>query len=340
MVVVRFRRVCAVFVVFGALCVPALADAQDPPRIVANVSAGGIDLSGLTLAQATTRLDQSLTPRLTRDVVVRAAGRRFVLDGTTLKVRFSAAATAKRALAVAAPTAGPDSGGAAYGTIVDLTISHAKIPVRAFAAQVAAGVYRAGADATLTIGVRKMHVHRAKLGVALDAKALAATIDAAADDPGGPRLFTQRVTRTRPAINANDLRRINGTVITIDKSTFTLRLFKQLKLSKTYQVAVGQPAYPTPVGLFRIQDKQVNPIWSVPNSPWAGELGGTTVEGGTAANPLKARWMGITDGVGIHGTGEPWSVGTAASHGCLRMRVPDVIDLFPRVPVGTPVLIR
>lgn len=340
MVAVRFRRVCAVFVVFGALWAPAMAHAQDPPRIVANVSAGGIDLSGLTLQEATTRLDQGLTPRLTRDIVVRAAGRRFALDGTTLKARFSAAATAKRALAVKAPAAGPDSGGAAYGTIVDLKISHARIPVRAFAAQVAAGVFRPGSDATLTIGVRRMHVRRAKLGVALDAKALAATIDAAADDPAGPRLFKPRVTRTRPAINADDLRRINNTVITIDKSTFSLRLFKQLKLRKTYQVAVGQPAYPTPAGLFRIQDKQVNPVWSVPNSPWAGELGGTTVEGGTAANPLKARWMGITDGVGIHGTGEPWTVGTAASHGCLRMRVPDVIDLFPRVPVGTPVLIR
>ena len=93
-----------------------------------------------------------------------------------------------------------------------------------------------------------------------------------------------------------------------------------------------------PAGRFAIQDKQVNPVWSVPNSPWAGELQGTTVDGGSAANPLKARWMGIANGVGIHGTGEDYSIGTAASHGCIRMHVPDVIDLFKRVPVGAPVL--
>ena len=81
-------------------------------------------------------------------------------------------------------------------------------------------------------------------------------------------------------------------------------------------------------------------MWSVPNSPWAGELPGTTVAGGCAANPLKARWMGIADGVGIHGTGEDYSIGSRASHGCIRMHVSDVIDLYPRVPVGTPVLIR
>mgnify|MGYP001556619143 CR=1 FL=1 len=112
------------------------------------------------------------------------------------------------------------------------------------------------------------------------------------------------------------------------------------KVVKTYPVAVGMPGHPTPTGLFHITDKQVNPVWSVPNSPWAGELAGTTVDGGSAANPLKARWMGITDGVGIHGTGEDASVGTRASHGCIRMHVPDVIALYPRVPVGTPVLLK
>jgi lipoprotein-anchoring transpeptidase ErfK/SrfK len=50
--------------------------------------------------------------------------------------------------------------------------------------------------------------------------------------------------------------------------------------------------------------------------------------------------MGIVGGVGIHGTAAEYSIGTAASHGCIRMRVADVIDLYPRVPVGTAVLIR
>ena len=88
-----------------------------------------------------------------------------------------------------------------------------------------------------------------------------------------------------------------------------------------------------------IGSKQVDPVWSVPNSPWAGELAGTTVEGGTAENPLKARWMGITEGAGIHGTSETYSLGTAASHGCIRMAPGDVIDLFTRVNTGTPVLV-
>ena len=128
-------------------------------------------------------------------------------------------------------------------------------------------------------------------------------------------------------------------MITIEQKTFKLRLFKHLKVVKTYKVAVGQPQYPTPRGRFSITSKQVNPVWSVPNSAWAGELAGTTVTGGTAANPLKARWMGLAGGVGIHGTGEDGSIGTRASHGCIRMHVSDVIALYKRVPIGTPVLI-
>jgi lipoprotein-anchoring transpeptidase ErfK/SrfK len=150
----------------------------------------------------------------------------------------------------------------------------------------------------------------------------------------------QPLTRVRAKVNASDLARVYGTVITIDRAHFKLRLFKALKFRKGYGVAVGQPAYPTPTGRFAITSKQVNPVWSVPNSPWAGELQGTTVDGGSAANPLKARWMGIANGVGIHGTGEDYSIGTRASHGCIRMHVPDVVDLFKRVPVGTPVLIK
>jgi lipoprotein-anchoring transpeptidase ErfK/SrfK len=137
-----------------------------------------------------------------------------------------------------------------------------------------------------------------------------------------------------------DLRRRTPTILTIDRRGFRLRLFKHLHYARSYGIAVGRSGLETPAGLYRIQNKQVNPAWHVPNSPWAGSLAGQTVPGGSPDNPLRARWMGIAGGVGIHGTNEPWSIGSAASHGCIRMRVPDVIDLYGRVPVGAPVLIR
>jgi lipoprotein-anchoring transpeptidase ErfK/SrfK len=130
------------------------------------------------------------------------------------------------------------------------------------------------------------------------------------------------------------------TVLTVDRRHFRLRLFKRLRLRRKFPIAVGRVGLATPRGLYAITSKQVNPAWHVPNSPWAGALAGQVIPGGAPENPLKARWLGIADGIGIHGTAEDWSIGTRASHGCIRMHVRDVKALYRRVPLGTPVLIR
>ncbi len=96
----------------------------------------------------------------------------------------------------------------------------------------------------------------------------------------------------------------------------------------------------TPAGLHHIEWEQVDPPWYVPKKAWAGALAGTVVPPGPA-DPLKARFMSIEGGAGIHGIdpSEYSSIGHDASHGCVRMRIPDVIALYSKSPVGTPVFI-
>ena len=141
-----------------------------------------------------------------------------------------------------------------------------------------------------------------------------------------------------PEVTKADLDKKYGTAIIVDRSGFTLRLYKNLKLEKTYPIAVGMQGLETPAGLYDIENKQVNPYWHVPNSSWAGKLAGQVIPPGPT-NSIKARWMGIIGGAGIHGTAEDGSIGSAASHGCIRMHIPDVIDLYDRVSVGSPVYI-
>ncbi|MDQ6807712.1 MAG: L,D-transpeptidase [Actinomycetota bacterium] len=90
----------------------------------------------------------------------------------------------------------------------------------------------------------------------------------------------------------------------------------------------------------RVASNAVNPPWYVPNSPWAGALAGTVVPPGPS-DPLKARFMSFDGGAGIHGIdpSEYGTIGHTASHGCIRMTIPDVIDLYNKVAVGTPVYI-
>ena len=133
-----------------------------------------------------------------------------------------------------------------------------------------------------------------------------------------------------------------NTLLIIDRANFQLKLFKQLKPVKTYDIAVGMVGLETPAGVYHIQNKAVNPAWTMPNSSWVAPADrGKVVPGGTPENPLKARWLGIFNGAGIHGIdpSEYGTIGHAASHGCVRMRIPDVEDLYPRVPVGAPIYI-
>jgi lipoprotein-anchoring transpeptidase ErfK/SrfK len=82
---------------------------------------------------------------------------------------------------------------------------------------------------------------------------------------------------------------------------------------------------------------QRNPWWRPPDSPWAKGL--KPIPPGPG-NPLGTRWMGLdAAGVGMHGTPDAASIGYSASHGCIRMRIPDAEWLFGHVQIGTPVFI-
>ncbi len=118
----------------------------------------------------------------------------------------------------------------------------------------------------------------------------------------------------------------------------TLTLYRDGRAFKKFRVAIGMPGYETPTGNFSVVVMQTNPAWLPPDSPWAKGLGPIPPGPG---NPLGTRWIGTSSaGVGIHGTTAGWSIGTAASHGCLRMHMPDVENLYQYVVVGMPVEIR
>ena len=106
-----------------------------------------------------------------------------------------------------------------------------------------------------------------------------------------------------------------------------------------YEIAIGKQGYTTPAGVYEIETKAVNPAWHAPDEEWAGKFAGKIVPPGSPDNPIKARWIEFYNGACIHGTDDVASIGTAASHGCIRMTIPDVIELYNRIPIGTPVYI-
>lgn len=137
--------------------------------------------------------------------------------------------------------------------------------------------------------------------------------------------------------SASSLQRgFNGAVVIIDLGDRRVALYQFGQLQATYPIAVGQEGWETPMGTFQVEQMRIDPVWRHPITKAIVPAG--------ADNPLGTRWIGFwIDGeyqIGLHGTNEPGLVGSAVSHGCIRMLNPDIEQLFERVGEGTPVVVR
>lgn len=117
------------------------------------------------------------------------------------------------------------------------------------------------------------------------------------------------------------------------------------KVEHRYKIAIGAVGYITPAGLYYVSSKALNPSWKMPESDWVPkEQWGQIIPGGDQRNPLKGAFISLggrpIDGIGFHGTAAVESLGTRASHGCIRMAESDVLNLYDRIEVGTLVFIN
>jgi lipoprotein-anchoring transpeptidase ErfK/SrfK len=285
-----------------------------------NVHIGSVAVGGLTRADAAAAVEKAFHRPLP-----------VVVDGAVLKLDPSAVASAYVATAVArARVASP-------GSNVDLVVSVRGPELRAWVAKVRDRFTHKAVDASLTLKAGKPHLTPSRAGQRLNAHTLYTQLVAElrANSRAPLRVHTLR---TPPKTSGASF----GPTILINRGLNRLYLFRNtgrtLQLWRTFAVATGQSIYPTPKGTFTIVVKWVNPTWYPPTQDaWAKGL--KPVPPGPN-NPLGTRWMGLSaPGVGIHGTDEPASIGYSASHGCIRMQVPDAEWLFDRVRVGTIVFI-
>jgi lipoprotein-anchoring transpeptidase ErfK/SrfK len=212
--------------------------------------------------------------------------------------------------------------------------------VEGFVDRLAAKVEVPVQPASLDLSVHAVGVTEGHDGRRLaDPEGLADRLVAALRTPGASRDL-RATTETVPApTSETSIWDSHPVVVTVSHDERTVRVFDHGKLIRSYQVAVGMPEYPTPYGTFSVQSMQTDPPWNVPNSDWAGDLAGKTIPGGSPDNPLKARFIGFDGSVGFHGTSDIGSLGSAASHGCIRMNVADVKDLYERIDIGTTVYV-
>jgi lipoprotein-anchoring transpeptidase ErfK/SrfK len=313
-------------------------------EISSGVKVGGIPLGGLTRAQAQARLERDIMAPLERPIVIHHANKTWKLGAGEARLRADLSAMVDQA--VARSRSGDlftRSWRSLTGEKLDQdlrpSVQFSDAAVIRLIDKVRRSVERPAKDASVKISAGGVTKVPGTEGLAIQASALHRAIKGAIVSPTANRTFVARTHHTQPKVTTDQLARRYNTVIVINRNQFRLRLFKDLKLTQTFPIAVGQVGLETPAGQYKITNKAINPAWHVPNSPWAGKLAGKVIAGNDPTNPIKARWLGVYDGVGIHGTSEDASIGHNASHGCIRMHIPDVEKLYDEVPVGAAIYI-
>jgi lipoprotein-anchoring transpeptidase ErfK/SrfK len=328
--------------VLGAIAAYAY-DSSQRDKIADGVRIGGVDVGGLDAAQAKLVVRHRLLAPLRHSLRVSYGGRSWELPGKSLEVSANLDKAVENALADSREGGLPGRlvryvTGESVDKQVPADIVYSQPAVNRFVRRVGRAVDRAARNASVEPTGSSLEVVVGKDGRKLRDKLLSEELSAAVLNANARHTIVAQVHTTKPKVTKSEVASKYPSYLTLDRSTFTLRLWKHLKLAKTYTVAVGEEGLETPAGLYHIQEKQENPSWHVPNSAWAGSLAGQVIPPGPE-DPIKARWLGIFEGAGIHGTEETWSLGHAASHGCVRMSIPDVIELYPQVEVGTPIYI-
>ena len=284
--------------------------------IADGVTIGGIAVGGMTQADATTVVTEAFDQPL--PLVV--AGHK--LFPTPKRLNASAYVNGAVAQALAAPP----------NTAIRLRVKLDRRKSSAYVAAVAKRFDRKPIDAQLGLRNLRPVVSRERAGRSLrEVQSLGKIFDALVAN-----------SRSTISLEFRDLvpkltRKNIGPVIVIRRGSNRLYLYNGMRLWRVFGVATGQSQYPTPLGRWHVVVKWRNPWWYPPHSPWA--QGAKPIPPGPG-NPLGTRWMGLSaSGVGIHGTPDDASIGYSASHGCIRMHIPDAEWLFNHVRIGTTVFI-
>ncbi len=293
-----------------------------PRVIVAGVKIGGTLVGGLTVQEARNLVKQRFARPLT---LVAGPGARLVVTPNEL----GAAPDIEQAVNLAGRVRRP-------GYLVPLKVEVSRPKVEQLVTKLGKRFRRDAVDAKLKLrnlvpfATKDVPGRRLKEVVATRQIVLALKTQ----QRGSMQLPFDSVTPAAPTDG-------RGRAIVIRRGSNHLYLYRlgdKTKLIRDFKVATGRSQYPTPLGQYEVVNKQYDPWWYPPaGSAWA--EGAKPIPPGPG-NPLGTRWMGLSAPyVGIHGTPDAASIGYSASHGCIRMLIPQVEWLFTQVDVGTPVFI-
>jgi len=321
----------------GGLAWAAADDYASRNLVPSGVTVEGEELGGLTEYEVRETIERVVVKPVLTPVTVRAGSEEFRVDAANY-VSVDVDSAVDEAFE---PNRDATIADRVIRQIADIPVTHEIVPAIEIdeytlsrrVAGIASAVDTPSVDASITIEADQISITPSAEGTATVREEAVRSI-AEAFVTADVDSVELPVVPVPPAVSDDDL----GPTIVIRLGSRTLDLYQGIDLYRTYRIAIGKAGYSTPRGSWEIVAKRYMPTWGNPGSAWAAHMPKTIPPG--PGNPLGTRALNLNaSGIRIHGTPATGSIGTAASHGCIRMLRRDVEELYDLVEVGTPVLV-
>lgn len=305
-------------------------------RLLPGTEIVGVDVSGMTHAQAVRAVRGRIRPQLNRKITVAYHDRKWVVTPARLGARSNVRAVVHHAFAASAGTSFFDKMrmkmlGDKLNFQHSVAISFPRAGVRGFVEGVASSLSLPPRDASIDFSTGWVRFSPAREGRAVEVRRARAAVMRALKRGSGRVALPVRA--LHPEVTSAHFAK----VLLVRIGENRLYLYENGKITHSWVVATGQPQYPTPEGLYEVTAKRYMPTWINPQpDTWGASLPAEIPPG--PDNPLGFRALNWSaPGILFHGTTATYSLGYNASHGCVRLSNPDVIQLYGMIDVGTPI---
>ena len=306
-------------------------------RILPGATIAGVDVGGMSRQRAMKAVRRALKPQMEREVKVTWKDHTWKVTPKELGARSDAAAAVERALAASGDVSMLDKAQMRFldeelDFTDDVALKYPKKGAFAFIQGLASEFNRQATDASIDYSTGWVEIVPDRKGREIDTEASGQELLSALRR--GRRVAHLEVKTFQPDVTEADF----DQVILLRQSDYTVYVYNDGEITHQWPVAIGQSAYPTPTGIWTVIDKVMGPSWTNPDPEgWGADMPDYIPPG--PSNPLGvAAIYWDAAGIRFHGTSDTGSIGSAASHGCVRLTNDDILEMYDVVDIGSPIV--
>ena len=306
-------------------------------KFLPGISVAGIDVAGMTSKEALRAVRDEIGPQLDREITVSFEGRKWTTTPRELGAHGNAQSTVRAAMAASEQTSFMDKVGIRFlDERVDfernVAITYPAKGARDLVKKIAGKVDAEPVDAALDYSTGWVEITEAKTGLEVNQSKSSWQLRQALRGESDRVDVAYKTLKPEVTSDAYDQ------VLLVRHGERKLYLYEDGKITRSWTVAVGEPNYPTPTGVYSVTELRYMPTWVNPAPDgWGSDMPAEIAPG--INNPLGVRAINWSaPAIRFHGTENLASLGTAASHGCVRMSNDDVVELYDSIEVGASIV--